>query len=89
MDLIEVRRLAPSAADADDGHAEQLGSLGKILGENAQADDDDGLAFEDRLVPLIPFSLSLVALHLPEIAVERDHVEEGKLAHLRAVDAAG
>ena len=89
MHLVEMRRAGAAAAHADHGHAEQLAALGEMLGQQTQADDDDGLAFEDRLAPLLPFGLGLVEQVLFEVARQRDHVEEGKLAHLRAVDAAG
>ena len=63
MHLVEMRRAGAAAADADHGHAEQLAALGQMLGQQAQADDDDGLAFEDRLAPLLPFCLGLVVQH--------------------------
>src|SRR5581483_5217446 len=77
-----------TAAHSDHMHAEQLTALGEMFGEKPQADDDDGLVLEDWLPPLLPLALGLIALHAPEVALQRNHVEKCKLGHLRSMDAA-
>src|SRR5690242_13068317 len=89
MHLVEMRSFGAAVAHAEHVHAKQLAALGEVLSEEAEADDHEGLVFENRLVPLVPSALRLVALHPPKVAVQRDHVEKRKLAHLWPMDAAG
>src|SRR4029077_12669544 len=85
---VEALRLTRTDADTDHRHVEGLADWSAIFYDQANAENADGLAGEQRGRPAFPLALVVRNTGARQIARERQHIGDGRFLYWRAVNAA-